>query len=73
MTLVGSTALSVDTSTKSETPVGGGDLHHVAGAYHVIAHGLEGVLLSQRNVLVGGGMKDEIRAVGMKDTAQLID
>ena len=61
ITLVGRTALSVETNTKRSTPAASAasSIDHRAADVHV--HGVGGMLLHHRHVLVGGGVEDHAR------------
>ena len=63
MTVAGATALSVETSTNVPTPAVAGDARHHARGERVVAHRLDRVGLHQPDVLVGGGVEDDRRAV----------
>ena len=63
ITVAGSTALSVETWTKTLRAGVARDARHHARGDRVVAHGLDGVLLHQPDVLVGGRVEDDGRAV----------
>ena len=63
MTVAGETALSVETSTNVLDARLAGDARHEPRGERVVAHRLDGVGLHQPDVLVGGGVEDDGRAV----------
>ena len=63
MTVAGATALSVEISTNARDAVLAGDRRQRAGGERVVAHRLDRVVLHQRDVLVRGGVEDDLRAV----------
>ena len=69
MTVAGSTALSVETSTNARDAALAGDARHQPRGERVVAHGLDRVGLHEPDVLVGGGVEDDGRAVLGEDLA----
>ena len=63
MTVAGATALSVETSTNARDAVLARDRGQRARGERVVAHGLDRVVLHQPDVLVGGGVEDDLRPV----------
>ena len=63
MTVAGGTALSVETSTNDRAPDSPGDPRDEPRGDRVVADGLDRVGLHQADVLVGGGVEDDGRAV----------
>ncbi len=61
MTVCGLTALSVETRTKRLAPDSGGGLGGHLRRDRVVANGLERIHLHQADVLVGGGVEDDVR------------
>ena len=70
--LVGLTALSVEIKHKLIHPVGSGLPRHIQGAEHVVFHSLLGIFLHHRHMLMGRGVKDDLRRVLVKDLLQAI-
>ena len=63
MTVAGVTALSVETSTNAPDALLARDPRHQPRRERVVAHRLDRVELHQPDVLVGGGVEDDRRAV----------
>ena len=69
MTLVGFTALSVDTSTKVSTSVSCAASAVFQVAITLLVNALDHVLLDDRHVLVGGGVIDGLHPIGHQNLA----
>ena len=69
ITLLGLTALSVETSTKCSTPRDAG-FHQPPGPQHVVGHGVFGVGFHQRHVLVRRRVEDDFRPMRREHRGQ---
>ena len=67
MTLEGWTALSLEMRTRRSTPWAAQARNHVERALHVVSDGIFDVVFHQGDMLVGGGMEDDLGAVAGED------
>ena len=68
---LGFAALSVEMRTKRSTPNSTDDLRDHPRREHVVGHRLQRVGLEHRDVLVGGGVEDDLGRVALEDLPHL--